>query len=417
MGETEVRKPLGFFYVARQPIFTPANQIWGYELLFRSGTGRNAAEINDQDLATIAVATCGFLQSQETADITKKICINFTEKLILEGAPLGLPPSVTVIEVLEHIQPSPALIEALLQFKQEGYLIAIDDYEGSSFQRELLDYADIVKVDVLGKDFPEIEAIRETLNGNRSLKIAEKVDSRQMLDHLSALAFDLYQGYFFAKPEVLSGRKLESSAIAKLRILQSVENAQLSPETIEEIIISDPSVTYRLLRLINSPAFGFSMKIRSVRQAILLLGLKRLRYWLRMVVMSDILGDGKTPELYIMSLNRGRILEELSNEGHIQTAGPDTLFLFGMLSLIEAMLEVPLEEIMKELPLSEEIKAGYFDRSTEFSRYLDFLSALETADASEIERMSAAIGVSRDGVADATVRSLAWVNSIAGYME
>jgi len=179
-----------------------------------------------------------------------------------------------------------------------------------------------------------------------------------------------------------------------------------------EIIEADPSISYRLLRLLNTPAFGFSIKITSIRHAILLLGSKRLSYWLRMVVTSDYMGKNKTPELYRMALTRGRLLEELCKEGQIQVASSETMFLFGMLSLIEAMLGVPLANILEELPLSDDLKAGYLDRDSTYAKYLELISAAENVRASRIESLCQELNIDSGTVADASVRSMAWATSL-----
>ena len=159
------------------------------------------------------------------------------------------------------------------------------------------------------------------------------------------------------------------------------------------------------------------MTIDSVRHAILLLGLKRLKYWLRMVVLSDLVGSDKTPELYIMALNRGRLLEELANEGHITISGPETMFLFGLLSLIEAMLDVPFERVLKELPLSDDIKAGYLDRNSTYSKYLQLAASVEHADSKKINRLCTDTGLRDQDVAAASVRSVAWANTMYQHMQ
>ena len=416
MIPAENNRIIDHFYVARQPIFNNSGEIWGYELLYRSGSDKQAAEIANQDIATLCVATCGFAQSQEYCDQTKKICIKFTEKLILEGAPRGLPPKVTVIEISQDNQPTKEVIEILIELKQEGYTIAMDGYVGNDHQKILLGNADIVKINIRGKTTQEIEDIFRDLNGNNALKIAEKVDNRESLQHLRSLGCDLYQGYFFAKPVNLRGRTLKSVEISKLRILQTIEDPALDVDTIKEIIMADPSVTYRLLRLLNSAAFGFSVKIESVKHAIGLIGLKRLKYWLRMIVMSDLAGENQTPELYIMGLNRGRFLEELGHHGQIKSANPETMFLFGMLSLIEPMLELPMKKIMGELPLSDEIKSGYVDNDSIYAKYLQLAIALEDADSNEIERLCQEMSVNEKEVASASNHSIAWTNKMCQSM-
>ncbi len=237
------------FFVARQPIFYGNGQIWGYELLFRSGPSFNFAEMDDEDRATFSVATCGFIRSQEDLDQTKKICINFTEKALLQGAPLGLPPTVTVIEVLEDVTHSDQVLEQLIRYKQDGYMIAIDDFEGSTDIDELLNVADIIKIDVLNKSVDEIARICGSIKNVKALKIAEKVENRELLKEFKDLGFTLYQGYYFSKPELLSGKTIGTTEVSKLRILQALERSiphdikkYCSELSLEEKALADASL-------------------------------------------------------------------------------------------------------------------------------------------------------------------------------
>lgn len=399
------------FFVARQPIFFRHGQIWGYELLFRSGPQFNVADISDQDLATFSVATSGFVRSQEDLDQTKKISINFTESLLLQEAPHGLPPSVTVIEVLENVLPSQQIVELLIQYKQEGYLIAIDDFEGREDIGDMLCIADIIKVDVLNKTAEEIAKICDTIKGNKAIKLAEKVENREMLSDLEALGFSLYQGYYFAKPELLSGRQIGSTKISKLRVLQALEDPNVSAQSLETAIAADPSITYRLLRFLNSAAFGFSIKIASIRHAITLLGIKRLKNWLRMVILSDLLGN-KTPELYVMALNRGKLLEDLVVEGQIKNEKAETMFLFGLLSLMEPMLDTPMENLVGQLPLPDDISKGYLDKNSLYNRYLNLVTALERSTPDKIHHLCMDLKIAKKTLAEVSLRSMVWANNM-----
>lgn len=411
MTEALAKEIYDHFFVARQPIFFQNGQIWGYELLFRSGPQFNVADINDQDLATFSVATSGFVRSQEDLDQTKKISINFTESLLLQEAPHGLPPSVTVIEVLENVLPSQRIVDLLIQYKQEGYLVAIDDFEGREDIGDMLNIADIIKVDVLNKNAEEVAAICAIIKGNKAIRLAEKVESREMLADLKALGFSLYQGYYFAKPELLSGRKIGSTEISKLRVLQALEDPNVAAQDLEKAIAADPSITYRLLRFLNSAAFGFSIKISSIRHAVTLLGIKRLKNWLRMVILSDLLGN-KTPELYVMALNRGKLLEELVAEGQLQRENAETLFLFGLLSLMEPMLDTPMVDLVDQLPLPDDIKKGYLDQQTIYNKYLKLLSALEHSEPQTIRQLCTELNLAEKVLAEVSLRSMVWANNM-----
>ena len=405
-----------YFYVARQPIFDNYNRTYGYELLFRTGADKTMADVTDQDYATLCVATSGFIKSQESLDQSKKIFINFTANLIMDQAPRGLPPGVTVIEILEDIVPTPELIEEIIALKEDGYIIAVDDFEGGDMQAAFLDIADVIKVDILNKSEEEIRAIYDKIADKKALKLAEKVDSREMLEFLKTLGFDLYQGFYFARPENLTGKKLRSNQISKLRILNVINKPELTPDALVDIITVDPGITYQLLKFINSAAFGFSIKIESVNHAVSLLGMKQLKYWIRMAVMSDLMVEDATPELYIMSLNRGRLLEEIADDGYVKGVGSDTMFLFGMLSLIDVMLGVPLIEVLDELPLSEDLINGYRDETSRFNQYLQLVKALETGDTASLEMICRTLWIPRTKLAEASVRATAWTSTVAGSM-
>lgn len=403
-----------YYYLARQPIFDRRGNTYGYELLFRSEADKDHALIDNGDLATMCVATSGFIKALETTDQSKRIFVNFTERLILEGAPRALPPSVTVVEVLEDTLPVPAVTEELIRLKQDGYFIAIDDFTGNTSQDKLLDLADIIKVDVLTRSFADIEEIFQSIKSKKALKVAEKVEDRETYNFLLALGFDFFQGYFFAKPENLSGKTLHSFQTSRLRILSALNDPELDTEKIIAIVKVDPAITYRLLRLLNSAAFGFSMKIDSVRHAVTLLGNNRMRYWLRMVVLSDLVSPGKPQELLLLALNRGRLLEEVALCKKVRGIEPENMFLFGMLSLIDVMLDMPFRKILKNLPLSDILKEGYTDPASPMAGYLHLAAALEKGDTEQFVRLCAQLDLPKSGVAEASLKAGEWTLQIGG---
>ncbi len=401
-----------FFYVARQPILDRRGITYGYELLFRTGMYQTFAEIKNQDFATMSVATCGFSKSQETINQLKRFFINFTEHLILEGLPRALPPTVTVIEVLEDTTPSSNVVAEIIRLKQEGYLIAIDDFTDNHDSHDLIDIADIIKVDVLGKSEQELRAIFSVIKNKKALKLAEKVETSKVYNFLREMGFDLFQGYFFAKPENLTGKNIKTTFSTKLRILAVLDDVTNDSDKIVDLINSDPSITYRLLRLLNSAAFGFSMKISSVRHGVILLGVARIRYWLRMVVLSDMLSPLKPGELLVLALSRGKILEELAIDGHIPDFKPETLFLFGMLSLLDIILDVSFSVIFDELPLLESFQEGYTNPNAPLAIYIRLLVSLEQADSSKFLDICKTLGLKPNVVAEALVRANSWTDSI-----
>ncbi|MGB3221305.1 MAG: HDOD domain-containing protein [Desulforhopalus sp.] len=403
-----------YFYVARQPIFDCDGRTYGYELLFRKNAEGTFAEIDNADSATINVVTCGFIKSQENINQTKRIFINFTENMLLAGAPRALPPTIAVIEVLEDIVPSPDVVLELLKLKQEGYLIAVDDFEGNSLDDSFLDVADIIKIDVFGKTEDAILDIFNQIKHKKALKLAEKVEDRSSYNFLLKTGFDLFQGYFFARPENLTGKKVSSFQTSKIRVLSALNQPNIDTEKIVRLVNSDPSITYRLLRLLNSAAFGFSMKIESIQHAVVLLGNTRMCYWLRMVVLSDLNSSNNPGELFLLALNRGRLLEELVIDGHLPEFKPESMFLFGMLSLLDVMLDTPFPEIFNVLPLPQSFLSGYTDPKSPLALLLQLLTSLENDAGSEFTYLSNKLKIVPQKIIEASIRANAWTDSIAG---
>jgi c-di-GMP phosphodiesterase len=400
------------YFVAKQPILDRDLATYGYELLFRSALEDDQAIIDDPDMATVSVVTCGFIRLQEELQQNKRIFINFTEKLLIDGAPRALPPSVTVIEVLESTNFSDRLFDELIQYKQEGYLLAIDDYSLKATHRALLDIADIVKIDILTRDQAEIVDIVDSLKNVKALKLAEKVHDGSTFRSLQNLGFDFYQGYFFARPENLEGRKIGSSQAARIRVLAALQHLHLETGQIVETINSDPGIAYRLLRLLNSAAFGFSMKIESIQHAVVLLGNVRIRYWLQMVILSDIASTKHPQELLHLALSRGKILEELALDGSISGQRPEKLFLFGLLSLLDIMLDMPFPTIFRDLPLSTEFQAGYLNPDSVMGHYLQLLIAFEKNHISMIRANCQSLELKPQTVMEASIRAHAWTEAV-----
>jgi c-di-GMP phosphodiesterase len=401
------------YYVAKQPILDRKNRTYGYELLFRSSAEQSKAAIANADSATIEVMSSGFVGSQDGQDQSKRIFINFTEKLLLEGTPRALPPSVTVIEILENIAYTSEVFEELIKLKQEGYLIAVDDFCSNYVPSGFLDIADIIKVDVLHKSKEEITHLFNLIEDKKALKLAEKVDNQSGYSFMLDLGFDLFQGFFFARPENLVCKTIKSSQAAKIRILTSLQSTDLELEDIVKLVTSDPSITYRLLRLLNSAAFGFSMEIESIQHAVALLGTTRMYYWLRMIVLADISSRNKPLELFRLALNRGKILEELASQGMMAANKPETVFLFGMLSLLDVMLDMPFPLIFNNLPLTESFKEGYTSSTGSLSVYLRLLQAFESNNEEEIASTCRETGIPPYSVAEASARAHTWTEKLS----
>ena len=392
---------LNNIFVARQPIFDHSGKLWAFELLFRTGLSDNTAIIDDPDAATVMVASGGFLRATSGMPENVKIFINFTEELIFQRFPLALPPQNTVVEVLENIPVTPKLIERLKELKAEGYIIALDDFVGDTDYKDIFPYIDIIKLDCLGRSAAEVIEIKNQFSGTRCKFLAEKVDSEAAFFAFREQGISFFQGYYFAKPQILKGKGLTSSSVVRLKLAAEIEKNPLDTEAILLAVQSDVSLSYRLLQYINSSTFSFREKITSIRQALNLLGVMKTKYWLRLMLYSDMLSNNSNPEVLRMALQRAHFLDALGVASHFSAPKNESLFLVGMLSLLEAILGVPMITILKELPLSADIKASLRGERGMYSDYIALAIAMENLDFDRANRLAKALRMPETTVSEA----------------
>ena len=388
------------FFVARQPIFDHSGKLWAFELLFRTGLSENTAVIDDPDAATVLVASGGFLRATSGMPENVKIFINFTEELIFKRFPLALPPQNTVIEILENIPVTAELIERLRELKAEGYTIALDDFVGDPAYRDIFPYIDIIKLECLGRSTDEVIAVKNRFAGTRCKFLAEKVDSEAAFLAFREQGIPYFQGYYFAKPQILKGKGITSSAAVRLRLAAEIEKDMPDTEVILTAVQSDVSLSYRLLQYINSAVFSFREKITSIRQALTLLGVMKTKYWLRLMLYSDMLNVNSNPEVLRMALQRAHFLDALGVASRFSAPKNESLFLVGMLSLLEAILGVPMTTILKELPLSSEIKASLRGERGIYSDYIALAVAMEHLDFDRANRLAKALHIPENAVSE-----------------
>ena len=391
---------LNNFFVARQPIFDHSGKLWAFELLFRSGLSDNTAVIDDPDAATVLVASGGFLRATSGMPENVKMFINFTEELIFKRFPLALPPQNTVIEILENIPVTPELVERLKELKAEGYIIALDDFVGDAAYKDIFPYIDIIKLDCLGRSIDDVIAIKNQFSSTKCRFLAEKVDSEAAFVAFREQGISFFQGYYFAKPQILRGKGLTSSTAVRLKLAAEVEKETPDTEAILSAVQADVSLSYRLLQYINSSAFSFREKITSIRQALTLLGIMKTRYWLRLILYSDMLSTSSNPEILRMALQRAHFLDALGVASKFAPPKNESLFLVGMLSLLEAILGVPMITILKELPLSAEIKSSLRGERGIYSDYIALATAMENLDFDRANRLSKALRIPENVVSE-----------------
>ncbi|MCD6303589.1 MAG: HDOD domain-containing protein [Planctomycetes bacterium] len=404
--DAAVRPPTVF--VARQPIFDRDKKVYGYELLFRSGL-ENYYNALDADKATVdVISNSFFVIGFDKLTDGKRAFINFTRNLLVRGVAGLLPREAVAIEILEDITPDDEIIAVCSQLKKAGYTVAMDDFVYKDRDNPLVRYADIVKVDFMGTAPEQRKALAKTLSARGVRVLAEKVETAEEFDQAVEWGYSYFQGYFFSKPVVHSGRRISANKLTYMQVLNKVHQPGISYEDLEALIKQDISLTYKLLRFMNSAWFGFRSEIRSVRHALILLGPKEIKKWFALIALTQMATD-KPHELMLRAIARGKIAEGLAPLVGMQEHAPE-LFLLGMFSLIDALVDAPMEEILEKLPLDRQIKMALLGEPCPFRTVHEMILAYERADWDHFSKCAASLKAPEDVVPDLFRESLRWAN-------
>jgi EAL and modified HD-GYP domain-containing signal transduction protein len=320
-----------------------------------------------------------------------------------------LPPELAVVEVLESVPVDDLVIAALKRLKQAGYLIALDDFVFNDPRDSLTEFADILKIDIR-QTTPEHYAAMMTKYGSRiRILLAEKVETREEFTATKNAGFTYFQGYFFRRPEVLQAKEIPASRVNYLRLLSAVSQSELKPREFENIIKHEVSICYRLLRYLNSAAFGIQNEVHSVRHALALLGEREVRRWVRLVATLAI-GENRSSELVTTAMVRARFCELLAPR---VPHGESDLFLMGMLSMVDAILEIPMTSVLESIPLDKETKAVLLAAPSKLRPLYDLMLARESGDWVTTAECSRKLGLSESEVAEAFWQAMQWARQVS----
>ncbi|MDQ6964551.1 MAG: HDOD domain-containing protein [Mariprofundales bacterium] len=373
-------------FIGRQPIFNRDGVVEAYELLYRPAQkATDSSGMVDGEQATARVLVNVLMHfGIEQVSGGKRLFINGTHDFITGDIPDLLPPETVVLEVLEDIQPDDDVMTALRHWKELGFTIALDDFIYAPHLQPLVDLADLIKVDITVLPHSLAEE-RERLRSFSGRLLAEKIETIEEHQEAMGLGFDLFQGYYYAKPTTLSNKGMDANQAQAMQMMRQAMEAE-SAEELEELISRDVAIAYKLLKYINSPAFGLRSEIKSIRHALTLLGLKSVRTWASIVALSSA-SSNKPDELVRQSLVRGRFLEQLAEESGSRDARSDH-FILGMFSLLEAMLDQPMAEAIAELSLPDAVRQGLTDRECALGRLVRLVEAMEQGDWQLIEDLT-----------------------------
>ncbi len=367
-------------FVGRQPIFDSKLKVAGYELLFRSADV-DAYDGLDGDKATSQVINNALMEIGLDDIIgNNPAFINFTKDLLINGVAELLPPDRVVIEILEDVEVDEALIEGVKKLADAGYVIALDDFTYSDEWMPLIEIAQIIKFDVMQHDLEAIKEQLEKFEGKKVKLLAEKVETQDEYNQLKKEGFDYYQGYFFSKPDVISHKALSSDSISLLQLLSQIQKPDIEVNEIEELISQDATLSYKLFRCVNSAAFGLKNKMNSIKQAVVYLGIQRLKNWVSLLAMTG--NPNKSTELIQVGLVRAKMCELIANENDLPDK--DSFFVVGLFSILDAILDQPLSEILEKMPLEEGLNRALLDKEGEMGKALQCSVSCEQCNWDEI---------------------------------
>ncbi len=404
-------------FIGRQPILDRKHQLVAYELLFRSGGQKNEANVQDDLGATASVINHAFAElGVEQALGPYKGFINCDASLLLSDIIEILPTDKIVLEILETVEVTPEIVERCAELKARGFTIALDDFINYEDKfKPLLDLIEIVKVDLMPLGKEQLGTVTSTLQRWPTLTLlAEKVDRREQADHCHMLGYGLFQGYYFAKPVIIAGKKLGQSQLALVRLLGMVmEDAESSQ--LEGVFKHEPGLAMNLMRLTNSVSTGVRTKVTSLRHAITVLGRRQLQRWLQLLLYTNpASNDNIASPLLQLAATRGRFLELLA--GKLKPGArefEDHAFMTGIMSLMPTLMGAPLEEILKGIQIASEVQEALEHSTGQMGNMLALCEALENGNGALCHDLVEALpGADHLMVNACLTQALSWASNI-----
>ncbi|WP_415900877.1 EAL and HDOD domain-containing protein [Neptuniibacter sp. QD48_11] len=338
--------------MARQPIFDRNQKVVAYELLYRTEDAQGHALFANSE-ATSEVILNAYTSISDSGELKRvPAFINLTRDILVEQKLPEVSKKHIVLEILEDIEPDEEVVSAVKQLHSEGYRIAMDDFVYDPKFDALLELSQIVKVDVFELSTEQIKEQVKQLRRHKVTLLAEKIETHEQLETCIELGFKLFQGHFLSKPKVIKGKKIQGSQVALMQLIQELQSPKATPEKLEELIIRDPALTYKLLRIVNSAGYSLVRQVESIAEAIVLLGLEQVKKWATLIAMSS--NQDKPEELSRSLLVRGRMCEEIAQAQKKSNYG--SYFMAGMMSGLHALLDIERDTMLEQVPLGDDIK-------------------------------------------------------------
>ncbi|HWA58445.1 MAG TPA: HDOD domain-containing protein [Gemmatimonadales bacterium] len=397
-------------FVARQPIFDRRQEVFGYELLFRSSS-ENAFHHDNLDQASFEMLHTSLLGFGLDVLLGDKIgFVNASREVLTQEFYLVLPRERTVIELIETVEPTAEVVAACQALKRAGYKLALDDFVRRPEMTPLTELADIIKVDLLRTGPAERRAIVREFAPRRVKLIAEKVETRAQLAQAMEEGFTHFQGFFFCEPEVLSAADVPAYKRNCVRFMAELNRAELDFDRLEEVIRQEMALAVKLLRYLNSAGFGWRHEVTSIKHALRVLGESAARKWCSLMALT-VMGDDRPSQLVVAALVRAQFAEQVGREAGFGSRAMD-LFLIGMLSSLEALIGRPMEEALAQIPVSHDIRDTLLGRSTTLSPIWGLVLAYERADWDQVKQLANLAEISAGRLPRLYRDAVQWVDRI-----
>lgn len=396
--------------MARQPIVNDKKETIAYELLYRSSTSENQDVFGfSGSIATIHVLLNSFTSIYKKNKITQMPAfINLTASLLINGTLPELPANRVVLEILEDVEVTQELIDAIKDLHLKGYRIALDDFVYDDKYIPLLKLAKIVKIDVLNISFEQISEQVAKLKPYGLVLLAEKVETHEMFEFCKSLGFKFFQGYFLSKPEIIEGIKVEPSTIHLLKIIIELEKPEVKASKLAALILQDPVFTFKMLRIVNSSANQLVRKIHSIEEVINLLGITEIKKWVLISVMMS--SPDKSDEIIRQLLVRGRMCEQIAIANDKNSSA--SYMIAGILSGLDAILDIEMEDVLAQVPLSHEIKSAISKGQGDIGKVLYNIISFSKGEWAEIS-----LDIDATIYHDAYLESVKWANDTLKAMD
>ncbi|GHV35640.1 hypothetical protein FACS18949_14000 [Clostridia bacterium] len=375
-------------------------------MLFRTAASDTVFQNADADLASSRTIMEGFYtMGIDRLTGKRPAFINFTQNLLLENVATLFPKEYLVVEVLEDVEPTPEIVRACRDIVEQGYTLALDDFIYKPELTPLIEIASIIKFDFLLSTPTEVYEMLQQMNTTGKLLLAEKIETMEMFEVASSMGFSLFQGYFFAKPVTFSAKNLSPLAVNQLSLLKALNSGDdLDFGSLARIIRNDVALSYKLIKLVNSSFFGLRSKVTDIRHALAVLGLKEVRKWISLLGMAG-LSDGKPDELVRMSMIRGRFMEQMRPLCRVKLSA-ESLFLTGLFSMVDVLMEQPMEKALGSMSLDDGITDALIRHKGTMFGLLLMIISIEQGKWDELDKLCNAYGLDSNRVSDEYLKAV-----------